>query len=129
MLDSSAAYLAGGVIPSYTVMLFTSDVTISFNTVPADLVECALPGYVRHALSPGGWTLSVASGLVTSLYPTLSWSFAANAGGVTIFGFMVMNTSQGADRTSWGERWATPYPVPAAGGTLTLDLSDYDQSR
>lgn len=129
MIDSTKAYLAGGVVPSYTVMLFVADVVPGPLTVPGDLTECTLAGYARVALAPGTWVVTVSGGLVQSLYPTLTFTFAPYAGGVTIYGFMVLNTAGGPARTAWGERFAVPYPVPAAGGNLTLDLSDYDQAR
>lgn len=127
LYDSTRAYLAGGTVPSYTALLFTTDTPPSVVSVPADFVDCALPGYARRPLAPGTWSLSVAGGLVTSTYPTLTWTFGANAGGTTIYGFMVLNVAGGGSRTGWGERFAAPYAVPAAGGTLTVDLSDYDR--
>lgn len=129
MLDSARAYLAGGVVPAYWASLYTNDFTPGPPTTWGDVVECVLPGYARQALVPGNWILAVAGGLVTSTYPTLTFTFAPNPGGRTIYGFMIVNTAGGLSRTAWGERFAVPYPVPAAGGTLTLDLSDYDQAR
>jgi len=129
MLDSTRAYLAGGPVPAFWCTLYTNDVTPGPVTVWGDLIECVLPNYVRQPLVPATWTLGVAGGLVTSTYPTLTFTFGANAGGTTIYGFMVANTAGGLTRTGWGERFAVPYAVPAAGGTLVLDLSDYDQAR
>lgn len=129
LIDSTRAFLASGAVPSYTVLLFVNDHVPSPISVPADLVECSLPGYARAPLSPASWTLSVAAGLVTAIYPTLTFSFGSNSGGTVIYGFMVVNTTGGAERSAWGERFAYPYGVPSAGGSLTLDLSDYEQAR
>jgi hypothetical protein len=108
----------------YVLSLYVNMVTPGVGTVTADFVECSLPGYLPFPFVPSDWTVAVASGLATATYPTLAFTFGANSGGITVFGYWVGNGLTG--RSAWAESFPTPFAVPAEGGTLTIALTWYD---
>lgn len=112
--------------PAYDlqIRLFTNDTTPTINTVAGDFVECSVPGYARQDLAGSAWSVAAAGGLCQAVYPTLAWSFGPYAGGVSILGFYALNTQTG--KSAFAERFLSPFPIPAAGGALTVSLQFLD---
>jgi len=112
------------------VLLFTAPTSLSGSTVYADFTEVtvgALPGYARVTLTPGNWVLSFTSPVARGVYPTITWSFSANAGVTTIYGYAVVDET-GTTVGLWGELFGAGITVPAVGMDLNLTLT-YDHEQ
>jgi len=125
LLEKVKEYLAVQAVAALTVKLYVNDFTPDNTSLSGQFQECTLPGYATIGLTPANWTISATGGMATATYPTLTWNFTNNAGGVTVYGYYVIDTKTGTCHFS--ERFATPFAVPAAGGALTLQLNFYDQ--
>ena len=110
-------------LQNLTVRLFTNNITPGPTNVAGDFTECALTGYANITLTPGSWSGSSSGGQATYTYPTLTFTFSAYGGGVTIYGYYV--TIPGVIGML-AERFSTPYAVPSGGGSLTLDTTYVD---
>jgi len=82
--------------------------------------ECSLSGYIPRVYAWSDIAFSVASGVVTWTLSPFVNTFAAYAGGTTIYGYIVKNELNG--KLIWGELLPAPYVVPAGGGSLTLNI-------
>jgi hypothetical protein len=107
---------------TYQVKLYTNVVTPAVTSVDADFTGCVLTGGAAQNLTGPSWVVVTTSGTSVATYPVLTWTFAAYAGGTTIYGYEVRDTTSG--KSLWGENFATPFAVPAAGGALALTLTD-----
>lgn len=107
-----------------TARLYVNNHTPAVTDSASDYTECTLSGYSNLTLTPGSWTGSTTAGLATYTYPTITFTFSAYAGGVTIYGYFV--TIPGVVGVL-AELFSTPYAVPAGGGTLTLDITYLDR--
>jgi hypothetical protein len=99
----------------FIVHLFTNNHTPAVTDSAANYTECALSGYASITLSAGTWSGGASGGVATYVYSALGYTFAAYAGGTTIFGAYVTTVSGvfiGAELIS------PSYAVPSGGGTL-----------
>lgn len=112
-------------VPTLEVLLFTSPTALSNATVFSSFVEVtsgALPGYARVSLTPGSWTLTLATPVATGVYPTITWNFTANSGSNVIYGYAVVDTAS-PTVALWGELFAGGITVPSVGMDLNLNLT------
>ena len=107
-----------------TIRLYDNDYTPDATSEAADFDETALAGYSNITIDPNDWAGSAIGGVASYVLPTQTFTFSAYAGGTTIYGYFI--TIPGVFAVL-AERFATPYPVPAAGGELTLDITYEDE--
>ena len=106
---------------NFTIGLYTTNhtpaVTDTKSTYTA--IECSLPGYAEITLAPGSWTGSATAGTATYNYPAQTFTFTSNVGGITIYGAFIFDANGVLICAGLLD---TAFPVPAAGGSLTLTL-------
>ncbi len=103
-------------VPSnFLVHLFTNNHTPLVTDNAGNYTECVLGTYAAITLAPGTWVGGAAAGVATYVYSALAYTFAAYAGGTTIYGAYVTTVAG----TFIGAELISPsYAVPSGGGTL-----------
>lgn len=106
--------------PSQTLWLelFVSNTTPSHTSVFGDFTRCTTSGYARLNLTTAPAVESVqAAGTVQEVWSDATFTFGANAGNDTIFGYMFY----GDDSVLYGaEKYVSPFRIPAAGSPLVI---------
>lgn len=111
--------------PTLEVMLFTAPTSLNSALTYSSFTELTavlLPGYARFSLTAGTWVLSLTASVATGVYPTLTWTFTANAGTTTIYGYLVVDTT-GTQVAMWGELFGPGLLVPSVGMNLNLNIT------
>ena len=109
----------------YKVHLYVNNLTPLVTSVIGDFTECTLAGYAAASLTGGNWTGSTTGGVATYNYPAIAYTFSAYAGGTTIYGYYVSDSS--STYAIWAELFGTSFAVPAGGGELDLSLQWVDK--
>lgn len=87
--------------------------------------ECTWPGYSPFELNPFEWVFETPRGAVAVwAYPLLTWVFDAAVGPQqTAFGYYVEQNGV----LLYAEAFTAPFPIPAAGGTIPIQLFFTDE--
>lgn len=107
------------------VRLFTNPTTIGHTNVFSDFTPVSsvtFPAYADPVINPLNWTQSFSFPLASAVLDTLSFTFGAYVGTVTVHGYIVYQTI-GPNTAMWGEIFSTPFVVPNIGATFDLDLT------
>jgi hypothetical protein len=112
---------------SLVLRLYVNDYEPECDDVWPDYDECALAGYAAVTLNPDLWVASAADCVATGTYPTVTFTFNAYAGGVTIYGVAITGPDAGGPLLYQAGLLQTPYVVPADGGSLNVNLVDLMQ--
>ena len=105
--------------------LYTNEWFPARNDVLTDYVECTLPGYDYFEMLPAGWNPVPAPPEATRVYSTINFTFDANSGGTTIYGFILTNADGGV--LVWAQAFQEPLSVPSMGTTLPLSVTWTDR--
>ena len=108
------------------VELYSNDYVPVCDSTLANFTGNVLAGGGPQTLTPGAWVGSFVECQWSFTYSIPTWNFAAYAGGATIYGYVIYD-STGAGTSLWSERFLTPFAVPAAGGSLTLQVTYTDK--
>lgn len=113
--------LGQGISTIPKLRLFTNNHTPVATDTLATFTQCTLAGYADVGVAPLTWTGSSAGGVATYTYPTITFTFSAYAGGTTIYGAVLYDSTSG--KALFAFLLDTPYAVPAGGGTLSVALT------
>ena len=127
LLDKVKAALSVADTPQYVLRLYVNNIVITLDTVTEDLNECSLGLYAGVPFEPDRWDISVDAGTVTAGYPAVTFAFGPSDGSITVYGYVVTDNITG--HLAWGEQFASPWPVPAFGGALTVEVIYLDQGQ
>lgn len=105
---------------NFFLRLFTNNITPAESDVLSMYTECTLPGYSYEEMLPGNWTLHAHPREATYVYQTVTFTFTANAGGVSLYGFYLTNADGGV--LIWAEAFPSPAPVPSLGGDVDVQV-------
>ncbi len=99
-----------------TMHLFISNTTPTPSTVVGAFTECTDGGYAP--VTPIGFTAAILNGsnLGEMSAPAISWVFDYTAGPQTVYGYYLTDNADGL--LVYSERFATPFPITAAGQVL-----------
>lgn len=123
LLDRKSKWALGidNALPTLTVRLFVNNITPQCDDILSDYTECTAPGYAAETLTPGDWTGSTSSCVVTYNYPTITFTFTGpGVPGQTIYGHLVEDSDTGD--LWWAGLWTTPYTIPPLGGAAELTI-------
>lgn len=114
-----------GVVP-WQLVLWANDLTPSYQTVWADLVECAWPGYSRRILTRANWTAPVVNqGCAQSTYGTVPQAYQVGTvpAGTVVYGAAYYDQSSGVLR--WVQRFDDPDLAALVSGSVYQVLPSY----
>ena len=124
-LSELTAVLLGntlGIAPK--LRLFSNNPTITAASTLSSFTANGLTGGADASIIPSSWSVSSSGGVASATYPTVTFTFAAYAGGTTIYGGVVYNSNSSKGYYAW--LLDTAFAVPAGGGTLTIALAFSD---
>ena len=124
-LDISTKNLLGQAIAiTPKLRMFSNNVNPAASDTLGTYTANGLAGGADVAITPANWVGSSAGGVATYTYPNITFTFAAYAGGTTIYGGVYFDNTSG--KALFAFTLDTPYAVPAAGGTLTVAMTFSD---
>ena len=106
--------------PDLQLHLFTNNVTPSHSDTNGTYTDCTLSGYAPVNLNGLTWTPTTYSGQGSALSTVAAFTFSAYGGGVTIYGFFLVDSVTSVVVAAGV--LDTAYPVPSGGGALAFTL-------
>jgi len=110
---------------SLTLKIFVSNTTPTVTDTPSTYTECSVTGYAAQALTASSWSGSTTGGVATYTYPAVTFTFSANVAAQTAYGYYVVETN--SNTVLFAQQFSSNYPIPAAGGSVTVNLTWIDQ--
>lgn len=112
--------------PTLVFHLFVNNWEVGCTDILSDYTECTAPGYASQAADSAHWTGSTVSCVAGYTHPNLTFTFTGpGSPGQTIYGHWVGDV--GTSRVFWAQSWATPYVIPAGGGSVVISPSWSDK--
>jgi hypothetical protein len=112
-------------VTDFYCRLFVNSWFPARNDTITDYTECTLPEYAAVDMVPDSWIPVDHPPEATRTYSTMVFNFAANGGGVTIYGFYLTEAS--GEIVIWAEAFQEPLSVPSLGTTLPLSVTWNDR--
>jgi hypothetical protein len=111
--------------PSLKIVPITDNVSFTNADTYASHTPNILTGGGALTFSGAAWSFGTPSGAqIVTTAPAATWTFAPYAGGTTIYGWMMYYDTGASNILRCGDLLATPFAVPAAGGSLTINVTD-----
>lgn len=111
------------------VMLFTNDVTPDVTDTVSTYTQASGDGRDPIQLN-GHWTVIASGGVAEAIAlpgppfgDDINWEFTPYTGAVTIYGWVVYDSTSPGPYALFGARLPSPYLIPEAGGSLTMPMT------
>ena len=99
--------------------LFTNDYTPLATSAEGNFTEMTGHAYAAKTLATSNWAVvSDSNGTAVASYPQQIWTFMADTGPTTMYGYFVVGATTG--QLLWAERMPNPYVVENDGDVLKI---------